>query len=41
MEPIFLAFGLGIIAFTATNIDDLFILVMFFSNTDTFFCRSS
>ncbi len=32
MEPIFLTFGLGIIAFIATNIDDLFILVMFFSN---------
>lgn len=32
MESIFLVFGLGIIAFTATNIDDLFILVMFFSN---------
>jgi len=32
MEPIFLAFGLGIIVFIATNIDDLFILVMFFSN---------
>mgnify|MGYP001092776277 CR=1 FL=1 len=32
MESIFLVFGLGIMAFTATNIDDLFILVMFFSN---------
>ena len=32
MEPVLLAIALGIVAFTATNIGDLFVLVMFFSN---------
>ena len=32
MESIFLALILGVVAFIVTNIDDLFVLVMFFSN---------
>ena len=32
MEPVLLAIALGIVAFTATNIGDFFVLVMFFSN---------
>jgi len=32
MEPVLLAIALGIVVFTATNVDDLFVLVMFFSN---------
>jgi len=32
MEPVLFAIALGLVAFTATNIGDLFVLVMFFSN---------
>jgi cadmium resistance protein CadD (predicted permease) len=33
MEPVLFTIALGIVAFTVTNIGDLFVLVMFFSNT--------